>query len=548
MSVKSQQVTKEAPAKRVQAAPAATNRLRGFAGNHTLLKTSNARERTDHQDDQTAQPIGYNENRRRSLPLNSSHETESFTIPPIAHDVLRSPGQPLDASARSFMEPRFGHDFGHVRVHTDSRAAEAAVSINARAYSMKNHIVFGAGEYNPQTESGRRLIGHELTHVAQQRGNLIQRQKRAPATETTREDDVQLTDPDYLAKVDAELAKVAQKWVFVLFGQRDAVDEAYESAKEEAAKPSIGETLLITAGEMLLTVALGGVGSLLARAVATNLAALLVQKISKQAKRLAEEEAQVWAKKVKDAAVDVGKKALVPKVRGLVTSGKTAELIFFASQKEALNRAAEQAFDTAKDEEANIRKLPNALETAQGIFAALKEVSENAKALQSLETVQAWFTYMAQAERGLDNIDPKTAGTNLSPKSDPMIFDTPGVLYLKVNMDGDIQDAEIKGSSKYFAGLIANKQINQLKIPKIIEVKWGTLEDKNLTLRINEVGQIWIDRYSRGAGRSFWLTFTSGTERWNALGSIEYSGTDAQVEQGVTIFADIVGNRKLGKL
>jgi hypothetical protein len=92
--------------------------------------------------------------------------------PPIVHEVLRSPGQPLDPATRTFMEPRFGHDFSKVRVHTDARAAEAALSIDARAFTSDRGIVFGAGEYAPQTLSGRRLVAHELTHVVQQKTSV----------------------------------------------------------------------------------------------------------------------------------------------------------------------------------------------------------------------------------------------------------------------------------------------------------------------------------------------------------------------------------------
>jgi hypothetical protein len=93
-----------------------------------------------------------------------------ITAPPIVHDVLRSPGQPLEAATRTFMEPRFGRDFSQVRIHTDSKAAESARAVNARAYTVGRNIVFGFKEYSPSNEQGRRLIGHELTHVAQNAG------------------------------------------------------------------------------------------------------------------------------------------------------------------------------------------------------------------------------------------------------------------------------------------------------------------------------------------------------------------------------------------
>lgn len=93
--------------------------------------------------------------------------------PPIVHDVLRTPGQPLDATTRAFMEPRFGRDFGDVRVHADAQAADSARAVNALAYTVGSDVVFGAGQHQPQSEAGKRLIAHELTHVVQQRGNTI---------------------------------------------------------------------------------------------------------------------------------------------------------------------------------------------------------------------------------------------------------------------------------------------------------------------------------------------------------------------------------------
>ena len=90
--------------------------------------------------------------------------------PPIVDEVLGSPGQPLDESTRSFFEPRFGRDFSGVRLHTDSRAAESASAVNALAYATSHHMVFGHGNYAPDTASGKRLLAHELTHVVQQGG------------------------------------------------------------------------------------------------------------------------------------------------------------------------------------------------------------------------------------------------------------------------------------------------------------------------------------------------------------------------------------------
>jgi hypothetical protein len=101
----------------------------------------------------------------KSVQANDTGETEA---PPIVRDVLRSSGQPLDTSTREFMEPRFGHDFSQVRLHTDPQAAESARAVNALAYTVGRHVVLGAGQYAPGTNEGRKLLAHELTHVVQQ--------------------------------------------------------------------------------------------------------------------------------------------------------------------------------------------------------------------------------------------------------------------------------------------------------------------------------------------------------------------------------------------
>jgi LysM repeat protein len=84
-------------------------------------------------------------------------------------NALKSGGQPLPASTRAFFEPRFGTDFSHVRLHTDTNAANTAQSLNARAFTTGRDIVFGSGQYSPDTSSGKQLLAHELTHVVQQR-------------------------------------------------------------------------------------------------------------------------------------------------------------------------------------------------------------------------------------------------------------------------------------------------------------------------------------------------------------------------------------------
>lgn len=89
-------------------------------------------------------------------------------IPESVHRTLSSPGRPLDAGTRDFMESRFGHDFSRVRIHADSSAGESAREVNAHAYTVGSKIVFAPGKYRPDSESGRHLLAHELAHTIQQ--------------------------------------------------------------------------------------------------------------------------------------------------------------------------------------------------------------------------------------------------------------------------------------------------------------------------------------------------------------------------------------------
>jgi hypothetical protein len=99
--------------------------------------------------------------------------SSSGAVPDVPASVdaylARSPsGQPLGASTRAYFEPRFGRDLSAVRLHTDTEAAGSAAAIEARAYTVGQNIFFGSSQYAPDTGDGRKLLAHELTHVAQQ--------------------------------------------------------------------------------------------------------------------------------------------------------------------------------------------------------------------------------------------------------------------------------------------------------------------------------------------------------------------------------------------
>ena len=103
--------------------------------------------------------------------------------------ALSPPGRPLEPSTRRSMEARFGYDFSRVRVHDDARAAAAAAWIDAAAFTVGEDVAFAPGRYDPGSAAGKRLLAHELTHVAQQEQGTLPRKSSPdarPLPESTR--------------------------------------------------------------------------------------------------------------------------------------------------------------------------------------------------------------------------------------------------------------------------------------------------------------------------------------------------------------------------
>jgi hypothetical protein len=110
---------------------------------------------------------------RPTVTASSPAPANSIGPPKIqpAVEALNSQGNPIDSRTAGFMEPRFGHSFSRVRIHDNNAAHNAASALNARAFALGEHIVFGAGQYAPRTRAGMSLLAHELTHVVQEFGN-----------------------------------------------------------------------------------------------------------------------------------------------------------------------------------------------------------------------------------------------------------------------------------------------------------------------------------------------------------------------------------------
>lgn len=85
-----------------------------------------------------------------------------------AGELVDEPGRPLDEPTKKFFSSRYAHDFSSVRVHDDERAAKSADALSAQAFTVGRHVVFGRGQFAPETSKGRDLLGHELAHVVQQ--------------------------------------------------------------------------------------------------------------------------------------------------------------------------------------------------------------------------------------------------------------------------------------------------------------------------------------------------------------------------------------------
>jgi len=133
------------------------------------------------------------EEEEKQLQRKESNGESVSVAPSIVHDVIDSSGgRSMDADTRSFMESRFSYDFSNVKIHDNDLAAKSASSINALAYTSGNNIVFNSGQYNTNSDSGKRLLAHELTHTLQQRSletsTLVQRDEFGGAAGRTARD------------------------------------------------------------------------------------------------------------------------------------------------------------------------------------------------------------------------------------------------------------------------------------------------------------------------------------------------------------------------
>jgi len=183
---------------------------------------------------------------------------ENGAAPASVNHTLPSAGRPLDASSRTFFEPRFGRDFSNVRIHNDTKAAESARSVNALAYTVGKDIVFGAGQFSPGTQTGRSLLAHELSHVCQQTNGLL---LRAPDPAALADFDTRaaaLKTPEAFKRLSTE-AKAEVEEILTIGRERDnalylitKLEQLFstpEAAEGDIAKAQSDETAQAAAAE-----------------------------------------------------------------------------------------------------------------------------------------------------------------------------------------------------------------------------------------------------------------------------------------------------------
>jgi len=150
-------------------------------------------------------------------------------------EVMRSPGEPLMRDIRSLSESRFEHDFSRVRVHADSVAAESAQLLDAKAYTVGQHIVFGSDRYRPTAPDGKGLLFHELAHVVQQGSTLPSGELRiSPRTTALEREAAAAARTGGISPVTDNLTQTSL--------QRAPADEPDNNAEEESTLPTCTAT------------------------------------------------------------------------------------------------------------------------------------------------------------------------------------------------------------------------------------------------------------------------------------------------------------------
>jgi hypothetical protein len=362
---------------------------------------------------------------RRRTPAATAHQ-EVNGVPSLVGEVLQTSGRPLDAETRVFMEPRFGHDFGQVRVHTDERAAESADAVSALAYTVGQDVVFGQGQYAPTTGEGQRLIAHELTHVVQQHGAQQSGRLMVGPADDAREHEAEEVATTMSGRDSAPrdqqqnqqpLSHMESLALVPLSLHTQAVQRDHHAEPKSAAPVTLqGPTLMVTtaykhmfdnqrSGLERLGKALQKkkadtslIGILAAAAVGLALTQLLGPVGPAAEALVLEESEKLLVKKAADLVIEKTVETAKDGVKEWVSETKKTDPIdnFIEAQSLALNDAEEaavQAFLTTSD---SINALPKGPDTLKAMAGAIDERAKVANSVQIAHSAGAWASLIAE--------------------------------------------------------------------------------------------------------------------------------------------------------
>ncbi|MCW3058999.1 MAG: hypothetical protein JWQ02_820 [Capsulimonas sp.] len=354
----------------------------------------------------------------------------SADVSDIVDRGLAGGGAPLDAETRGFMEPRFGHDFSGVRIHSDAQASRSAEEVSARAYTVGSDIAFRSGEYSPGGSDGKRLLAHELTHVVQQGATSGPSLSRAPQTTASSRSVVQrdpttpttATPSAAPAPTDAKAvvpkASVSETVQAIVVQYQAMFDKQMEAVKQlEADFGKVDDSsmtdMAIQAGvQFAIGAALGALAervALEAGKAAGNFILNRALKTAEPAGMISAEElakfdtesarAQAASLATKGGAWLGGKaKESVPKVYAQISSSLKESQKFMEAHRLSL---IDLKLEAQKDILLNIAPTLEAMPPAEGAVAAgrllkgLEETYQSAVQVQYLQSVAQWGQIMS---------------------------------------------------------------------------------------------------------------------------------------------------------
>lgn len=400
----------------------------------------------------------------------------------VVSSGLSGGGQPLDSQTRAFMEPRFGHDFSGVRIHTDAAASQSAEAVAARAYTVGGDIAFRSGEYSPGGSSGRHLLAHELTHVVQQgsagalgaqrspvagrtlgaqrspmadglSGAVVQRDPAAPApaaAPTTTPAPASATAEKKAATVvpTANVNEMVQAIIVQYQGIFEKQMEAVKQLEADFAKvddPSTTDFIIQSGVQFALGAALGAIATSIATWAGNKAGDVILKRALKSAEPAgmltAEDLAQYDTAEARAMATNLASKSgewlggkakeQVPKVYASISSSLKESQKFLEAHRLSLVDLKVQA---QKDLLLNVAPALEAMKptdgavAAQRLLAGLEDTYQSVVQVQYLQSVAQW----AQIQGGGPNMDLTSAAK--------------GVLRVHYYADSPMGDLKIKSA------------------------------------------------------------------------------------------------------